>query len=52
MSGEGTWAVTAGGVHIHTDRYNYVASIQKLGDGTFSATVATAGIKSTGKYCK
>jgi hypothetical protein len=52
MSGEGTWAVTAGGVHIHTDRYDYVASIQKLGDGTFSATVATAGIKSAGKYCK
>jgi len=52
MSGGGTWSVTAGGVHIHTDRYDYVANIQKLGDGTFHAVVAAGGIDSKGKYCK
>jgi hypothetical protein len=51
MSGEGSWAVTAGGVHIHTDRYDYVANMQKLPDGTFHAEVAAANIKTTGKYC-
>jgi len=52
MSGEGTWSMTAGGVHIHTDRYDYVASIQKLPDGTFHAEVPSANIKTTGGYCK
>jgi hypothetical protein len=52
MSGEGTWSLTAGGVHIHTDRYDYVASMQKLPDGTFQAVVAAANIKTTGKYCQ
>ena len=52
MSGEGTWAVTAGGVHIHTDRYDYVADVQKLPDGSFHAVVAAGGIDITGKYCK
>ncbi|MDR3422202.1 MAG: hypothetical protein P4L80_13325 [Xanthobacteraceae bacterium] len=52
LSGEGTWAITGGGVHIHTDRYDYVAAIQKLPDGTFQAVVIGAGIKSAGKYCK
>ena len=52
LSGEGTWTITGGGVHIHTDRYDYVAAIQKLPDGTFQAVVIGAGIKSTGKYCK
>jgi hypothetical protein len=52
MSGHGTWSMTAGGVHIHTDRYDYVASMQKSPDGTFRAEVAAANIKTTGKYCK
>ena len=52
MSGHGTWSMTAGGVHIHTDRYDYVASIQKLPDGTFHAEVPAASSNATGKYCK
>jgi hypothetical protein len=52
MSGHGTWSMTGAGVHIHTDRYDYVASMQKLPDGTFHAVVPTANIKTTGKYCK
>jgi hypothetical protein len=52
MSGEGTWAFTSGGVHIHTDRYDYVASIQKMPDGTFHAKILGAGIETIGKYCK
>ena len=51
MSGEGTWSLTAGGVHIHTERYDYVASIQKMPDGSFRAEVLGAGMKTTGKYC-
>jgi hypothetical protein len=52
MSGHGTWSMTGGGVHIHTDRYDYVASVQKLPDGTFHAVVPAASINATGKYCK
>jgi hypothetical protein len=52
VSGHGTWSMTGGGVHIHTDRYDYVASIQKLPDGTFHAQVPVANINATGKYCK
>jgi len=52
LSGEGAWSVTAAGVHVHTDRYDYVAAIQKLPDGTFHAVIVGAGIKSTGTYCK
>jgi hypothetical protein len=52
LSGEGTWSVTAGGVHVHTDRYDFVATIQKLPDGSFQAVINGAGIKSTGTYCK
>jgi hypothetical protein len=52
MSGDGTWAVGAGGVHVHTDRYDYMANIQKLPDGSFQATVIGAGITTTGKYCR
>ncbi len=52
LSGEGTWSVTGAGVHVHTDRYDYVAAIQKLPDGTFQAVIIGAGIKSTGSYCK
>ena len=51
MTGEGTWTVGGGGVHIHTDRYDYMADIQKLPDGSFQATVIGAGITSTGRYC-
>jgi hypothetical protein len=51
LSGEGTWAVTAAGVQIHTERYDYVAAVQKLPDGTFQAVVGGAAIKATGKYC-
>jgi hypothetical protein len=51
-SGEGTWAVTGAGVHVHTHRYDYVAAIQKLPGGTFQAEIIGAGIKSTGTYCK
>jgi len=51
LSGEGTWAPTSGGFHIHTDRYDYVAAIQKMPDGSFQAEVLGAGIKTTGKYC-
>lgn len=52
MSGDGTWAVGRGGVHIHTDRYDYMATIQKLPDGSFQATIIGAGVTSTGKYCR
>ncbi len=49
MTGEGTWAMAGSGVHIHTDRYDYVAKIQKMPDGTFHATVGAAA--TNGKYC-
>jgi len=52
MTGDGTWSMTGGGVHIHTDRYDYVAAMQKSPDGTFQAEIAAAHIKSTGKYCQ
>jgi hypothetical protein len=52
VSGHGTWSMTGGGVHIHTDRYDYVASVQKLPDRTFHAIVRVAGINASGKYCK
>lgn len=52
MTGNGTWSMAGGGVHIHTDRYDYVATMQKSADGTFHANIAAANIKSTGKYCQ
>ena len=52
MTGTGTWSMTGGGVHIHTDRYDYVAIMQKSADGTFNALITAANIKSTGKYCQ
>ncbi len=52
VSGEGTWAVTAGGISIHTQRYDYVAVMQKLPNGTFHAEIAAAGMTLNGKYCK
>ena len=51
MTGDGTWSMAGGGVHIHTDRYDYVAAMQRSADGTFQAEIAAANIKSTGKYC-
>jgi hypothetical protein len=52
MTGDGTWSMAGGGVHIHTDRYDYVAAMQKSADGTFHAEVAAAHITTTGKYCQ
>jgi hypothetical protein len=51
-SGEGTWAVTGGGVAVHTDRYDYVADVQKLGGGKFHAEISAGGISLNGSYCK
>ena len=51
LTGEGTWSMTKGGVHIHTDRYDYVANIQKLPDGTFHAVIVGTEVKTDGKYC-
>jgi hypothetical protein len=51
FSGQGTWAIVAGGVHIHTSSYDYRATMQKLPDGTFTAAIIGTDIKSTGKYC-
>jgi len=52
ISGEGTWAMTGAGLHIHTDRYDYVANVQKLPDGSFHASVPAGGVDTSGKYCK
>ena len=51
LTGEGTWSMTNGGVHIHTDRYDYVARIQKLPDGTFHAVIVGTDVQTDGKYC-
>ncbi len=51
MTGDGTWSMAGGGVHIHTDRYDYVAAMQKSPDGTFQAEITAAHITTTGKYC-
>ena len=52
ISGEGTWAWTAGGLSIHTDKYDYVATVQKMADGSFHAEISAAGMTTIGKYCK
>jgi hypothetical protein len=52
LSGDGTWAVTGHGLHVHTDRYDYVANVQKLPDGTFNAVIIGTDVKTTGKYCE
>jgi hypothetical protein len=51
FSGQGTWAIAPGGVHIHTASYDYRAIMQKLPDGSFTAAIVGTDIKSTGKYC-
>ncbi len=52
LTGDGTWSLSGGSLHIHTDRYDYVATVQKAADGTFQADIAAANIKTTGKYCQ
>jgi hypothetical protein len=52
MSGEGTWAVTPAGLSIHTDKYDYVAIVKKMPDGSFHAEISGAGMTTVGKYCK
>src|SRR5579863_1069024 len=52
LTGDGTWSLSGGSLHIHTDRYDYVATVQKTADGTFQADIAAANIKTTGKYCQ
>ena len=62
VDGTGTWAITAVGVEIRASTYSYVADVQKLPDGTFTAytrvptntnpsSVRGTDVKSTGKYC-
>lgn len=52
LTGEGTWSMTGAGMHVHTDRYDYIAKIQKLPDGSFTAVILGTEIKTAGKYCK
>ena len=52
LTGEGTWSMTVGGMHVHTDRYDYIAKIQKLPDGSFTAVILGTEIKTAGAYCK
>ena len=52
LTGDGTWSLSGSRLHIHTDRYDYVATVQKTPDGTFQADIAAANIKTTGKYCQ
>ncbi len=54
-NGFGTWIVTANGVQIHSEKFDYLAHIQKLPNGTFTSTANRDDgilIISTGKYCK
>jgi hypothetical protein len=51
--GEGTWVVTPKGVQINTNQIRGLADIQKLSDGTFTATwIVNDKPKTwTGRYC-
>jgi hypothetical protein len=51
--GTGTWAITAGGVQIKTNQISGLADMQKLPDGTFTATWLVDGKPKTwtGHYC-
>src|ERR1700679_2007894 len=40
VAGVGTWSLTAAGIQVATDRYNFLEDIHKLPDGTFSYTTA------------
>ncbi len=52
--GKGTWAVTAKGVQISTNQISGLADMQKLPDGTFTATWIVDGKPQTwtGRYCQ
>ena len=52
FTGDGTWSIAADGVHIHTDQFDYVATVDKMPDGTFHVEIPVANIKVVGKYCK
>jgi len=51
--GEGTWEITDKGVQIVTNQISGVADMQKLPDGTFTATWIVDGKPKTwiGHYC-
>jgi hypothetical protein len=51
--GEGTWVVTPRGVQISTNQITGLADIQRLADGTFTATWIVDGKPKTwtGHYC-
>ena len=51
LTGEGTWSVTGKGLHVHTDRYDYVVTVDKQPGGTFLAVAVGTALKTTGKYC-
>ena len=52
--GEGTWVLTDKGVSISTNQIVGVADMQKLDDGSFSATWIVDGKPKTwtGRYCE
>ena len=52
--GEGTWVVTPKGVQISTNQIRGLADMQKLSDGTFTATWIVNGKPKTwtGHYCE
>ena len=52
--GEGTWFVTEKGVQISTNQITGLADMQKLPDGTFTATWLVDGKPQTwtGHYCE
>ncbi|MGD0188262.1 MAG: hypothetical protein ABSC25_23860 [Roseiarcus sp.] len=52
--GVGTWVVTPKGVQISTNQISGLADMQKLADGTFTATWIVDGKPETwtGRYCQ
>lgn len=52
--GNGTWAVTDKGVRISTNQIDGLADMQRLPDGTFTATWVVNGKPETwtGHYCR
>jgi hypothetical protein len=52
--GEGTWVITGKGVQISTNQISGLADMQKLSDGTFTATWLVKGKPETwtGHYCE
>lgn len=51
--GKGTWAIAGNGVQITTNQISGLANMQKLEDGTFTATWMIDGkpMTWTGRYC-